>query len=308
MIRNVAASVRARLATRAKEAGRPLQEILQYYGLERFLYRLFRSPHSDRFLLKGALALRVWDALASRPTRDIDLLGYVDNDIAVLAKVVQDVCAVEVCEDGMHYDASTIVARRIKEGADYEGVRIKLTAFLANVRIPIQLDVGFGDVVHPVARRSDYPTLLDLPAPTLRTYPRETVVAEKLQAMVYLGKLNSRMKDFFDLWMLARQFSFAGPDLRAAIEKTFRNRNTEIDVAPMALTSTFTTAPATQKQWAAFVKRSMLHTAPPALEDLRLPLRAFLLPVVEAISQGGEFTAEWSPSGPWSERSLPGRN
>ena len=299
MTKNIAASVRARLANHARDSRRPFQEVLQYYGLERFLYRLSRTEHRDRFVLKGALMLRVWNTPASRPTRDIDLLGHIDNEISALEAVTRDVCTIEVEDDGLRFDAATISGARIKEDADYEGVRVKLTGFLENARVPIQLDIAFGDVMHPAADERDYPTLLAYPAPHLRTYPRETVIAEKFQAMVHLGTLNSRMKDFYDIWLLARQFDFLGADLAAAIEKTFHNRGTGMDTDPVALTETFTTAEPTQRQWTAFVKRSNLAGAPDSLGDLREPLRAFLLPIADAIASATAFDDVWSAPGPW---------
>lgn len=252
---NIAAYVRARLSNLAKERQRPFQELLQYYGMERFLYRFSQSQHKEDFLLKGALMLRVWGAPGSRPTRDIDLLGYVDNEIETLEALVREVCVLDVEKDGMRFDAESVIGERITEDADYEGVRIKFTGFLGKARIPMQIDVGFGDVVHPASDQTDYPTILNLPAPRLRVYPRETTVAEKFQAMVYLGTVNSRMKDFFDIWLLARQFDFDGAELARAIGKTFAARSTEHDPNPVALTAAFTTAENTQKQWAAFVRR-----------------------------------------------------
>ena len=194
---------------------------------------------------------------------------------------------------------ATVTGERIKEDADYEGVRIKFAGFLESARIPMQLDIGFGDVVHPAADERDYPTILAFPAPRLRMYPRETLVAEKFEAMVFLGTLNSRMKDFFDIWLLARQFDFVGAELARAIAKTFGNRNTQIESEPVALTVTFTTAENTQKQWAAFVKRSQLPSAPGTLEEIREPLRQFLEPVATALVDGREFTDNWTAPGPW---------
>ena len=299
MTRNIGASVRARLTNEAKESRRPFQEVLQYFGLERFLYRVSQSQHCNRFLLKGALMLRVWGAPGSRPTRDIDLLGYVDNEIGVIEAIVREVCTIEVEDDGVRFDSTTVAGERIKEDADYEGVRIKFVGFLDNARIPMQLDVGFGDVVHPQAEENDYPTILDFPAPRLRTYPRESVVAEKFQAMVFLGTLNSRMKDFFDIWLLARQFDFAGADLAQAISSTFDNRSTELDPDPAALSLAFATAEKARWQWDSFIKRSKLDSAPAALEEIRLPLRQFLLPVVTALVEGRHFASQWTAPGPW---------
>jgi hypothetical protein len=248
MTKNVAASVRARLSNQAKENRRPFHELLQFYGLERFLYRFSRSQHSNSFLLKGALMLRVWGAPGSRPTRDIDFLGYVDNEIETLEGIVKGICGVEVEDDGLIFDPESVTGEHVKEDADYEGVRIKFTGFLEKSRIPMQFDIAFGDVVHPGAEEKDYPTVLDLPAPRLRVYPRETMVAEKFQALVYLGTLNSRMKDFFDIWLLADQLDFSGPELARAVSKTFANRNTDLDPNPVALTAGFTKSENDRKQ------------------------------------------------------------
>ena len=242
MTKNTAASVRARLMNQARATRRPFQEVLQHYGLERFLYRLAQSPHSGRFVLKGALLLRAWGAPLSRPTRDIDLLGYVENEIGVIEGIMREVCTITVPDDGLEFDVASLAGQRIKENADYMGVRITFTGLLQRARLPMQLDIGFGDVVHPGAEVRPYPTVLELPAPRLRMYPRETVVAEKFEAMVHLGTLNSRMKDFFDLWLVASQFDFNGSDLAKAIEKTFAHRGTPLEWEPIALTATFTAA------------------------------------------------------------------
>ena len=300
MSSNTAASVRARLSNQAKERRRPFQELLQYYGIERFLYRFSQSQHSSSFLLKGALMLRARGAPGSRPTRHIDILGYDDNEIETLKSIVREGCAIVVEDDGVRFDAATVVGERITEDADYEGVRIKFIGFLEKARIPMQIDVGFGDVVHPGSEDKDYPTILNLPAPRLRVYPRETVVAEKFEAMVYLGTLNTRMKDFFDIWLLARQFDFDGAELARAIGKTFDNRSTELDPDPVALTAAFTKSENAQNQWAAFVRRSKLDGAPARLEEIREPLRQFLVPVATALAQGRAFADHWGAPGPWA--------
>jgi hypothetical protein len=234
----------------------------------------------------------------SRPTRDIDFLGFVENEIGVVEAIMREVCSTPVADDGLTFDAASVTGQRIKEDADYQGVRITFRGLLDRAQIPMQLDIGFGDVVHPRAEEREYPPLLDLPAPRLRMYPRESVVAEKFQAMVYLGTLNSRMKDFFDIWLLARQFDFVGSELASAIEKTFAHRGTPLDPEPVALTSTFTSAENTQKQWAAFVKRSQLE-GPATLDDLRESLREFLLPPVRTLMEGQTFEQTWTPPGPW---------
>ncbi len=224
--KNHAASVHARLLRLAHDTKRPFQELLQYFGMERFLYRLGRSGHAEQFVLKGALMLRVWDAPTARPTRDVDLLGRLDNSPENLARVVGEVCDVDVEPDGAVFKASTVRAKRIKEDADYEGVRVLFQGLLGKARIPMQIDVGFGDVLVSGPQPLTYPTLLDMPAPMLKGYPRESVVAEKFEAMVKLGTLNSRMKDFYDLWYMARRFDFDGALLARAVSATFSNRKT----------------------------------------------------------------------------------
>jgi len=300
--RNVAASVRARLTNVARESRRPFQEVLQYYGLERFLYRFSRTEHRSRFLLKGALMLRVWAAPETRPTRDIDLLGFVKNDIAYLEAIIRDACNFEVEDDGLNFDAASVTGERIKEDADYEGIRIRFAGLLEKARIPMQIDIGFGDAVYPTAQEMSYPTILNFPAPSLRMYPRETVVAEKLEAMVFLGTVNSRMKDFYDIWLLAQRFEFSGTDLAVAIARTFAKRGTALDANPIALTEAFTNAEATRNQWAAFLRRSNLVDTPATLEEIREPLRRFLIPVVDAITKDQEFTGTWPVGGPWTDR------
>jgi predicted nucleotidyltransferase component of viral defense system len=298
---NVAASVRARLQNRARKEGRPFQELLQYYGLERFLWRLSRSPHRDKFILKGALLLRVWDASSSRPTRDIDLLGFTNNDIEAIKAIVVELCKAASDDDGVVFDPATVTGERIKEDADYEGIRIKFVGFLERARIPMQIDIAFGDVMHPAASDAQYPTLLDTPAPTLRVYPRETVIAEKFQAMVHLGTLNSRMKDFYDVWLLSRQFDFDGPSLAGAVAGTFNNRQTQMEIEPVALTSDFYDSEDKQKQWAAFLRKSQMASAPPKFGDVAIALRDFLLPIARSLAESREFNSTWSPPGPWTE-------
>lgn len=232
-VKNLEASVQARLQNHARATKRPFQELLQYYAMERFLYRLSKTPHRARFVLKGALMLHVWGAPLARATKDLDFLGRLDNSLENLERVVREVCAADVEPDGVVFDPTTVKTERIKEDADYEGVRVRFVGLLGRARVAMQIDVGFGDVVTPGAETITYPALLGFPAPELSGYPRETVVAEKFQAMVYLRTLNSRMKDFYDVWLLANQFTFDGALLAKAVAATFANRETAIDVAPI---------------------------------------------------------------------------
>jgi Nucleotidyl transferase AbiEii toxin, Type IV TA system len=301
--KNMAASVHARLAKRARETGRAFQELLQLFAMERFLYRLSRSSHAQSFVLKGALMLRVWDAPAARPTKDVDLLGKLDNSLENLTKVVREICVVEGVEaDGLVFNTASVQASRIKEDAGYEGVRVRFEGLLGKARAPMQLDVGFGDVVVPAAQNIEYPTLLELPAPRMKGYPRETVVAEKFEAMVKLGTLNSRMKDFYDIWLLSRQFSFDGATLARAVAATFANRKTTIDLNPVALTTVFSQSAVAAIQWKAFVRKGMFTNAPMDLADAMADLTTFLLPIAASIGVD-KFPMVWQPGGPWQPRS-----
>jgi hypothetical protein len=224
-IKNTAASVHQRLLTMAKESFRPFNELLQHFAIERFIYRLSKSPHADGFILKGALMFSVWSGPGTRPTMDIDLLGRIDNSLEMVAAAMKDACAVDVEADGMSFNGETVTAARITEGAEYEGVRVRVQGGLGNARVSLQIDIGFGDVIVPGPSKVVFPVLLDFPAPELNGYTMESTIAEKFQAMVKLGVLNSRMKDFYDIWMLARTFDFKGEMLSKAVEKTFEKLN-----------------------------------------------------------------------------------
>jgi hypothetical protein len=270
--------------------------------MERFLYRLSKSKHATRFILKGALMLHVWEAPLARATRDVDFLGRVENSLENLAHLMREVCESGVEPDAMAFDAETVKAGRIKEDADYEGVRVRFTAFLGKARIPMQIDIGFGDVITPGAETITYPALLDFPAARLSGYPRETVIAEKFQAMVYLRTANSRMKDFYDVWLLATTCPFEGKLLGKAISATFANRSTAMDADPIAFTTDFTRQPTTVAQWEAFRSRAALDHIPRKLSDVVETLRKFLLPVARACSSNATFALHWPPGGPWTNR------
>jgi predicted nucleotidyltransferase component of viral defense system len=297
--RDIGASVRQRLLNKSRTQGRPFQELLQYFAMERFLYRLAKSPYSDRFVLKGALLLTAWRAPQSRPTMDIDLEGRVNNQLDHIREVVATVCEVDVDPDGIAFNRTSIEVSQIKEDADYEGVRVQFHATLARARIPMQLDIGFGDVITPEPTEIEYPSLLDFPAPVLRAYPKETVVAEKLEALTALGLLNSRMKDFYDLALLSRMYPFEGERLVKAISATFRNRGTTIEAEPIGLTQAYCDDPARAVQWRAFVRRSRFSEESGELERLVTEIRQFALPMLSAIAAGNPFKALWKPRGPW---------
>jgi predicted nucleotidyltransferase component of viral defense system len=298
-ITNLVASVRQRLQNNARSTGRPFPEVLQYYAIERFLYRLSQSTHADHFVLKGALMFNAWQAPRLRPTKDIDLLGHMDNDAESLALVMREVCRQPVEPDGITFEPESFRTFLIKEDADYEGVRLTFRDLLGNARIPMQIDVGFGDVIFPGPETTDYPTILDYAAPRLRGYARETVVAEKFEAMVKLGLLNSRMKDFYDIWLLSRQFDFDGMKLAMAIEKTFTHRATAVVAQPAAFAPAFTADETKRLQWAAFVRKSRLDDAPAELVEVVDAVAIFLTPPAAALSGGQSFGQIWHAPGPW---------
>jgi len=192
-IKNIQASIRAKLQNKARETHRPFSEVLQYFGMERFLYRFSCSEYANKFILKGALMFTVWNVLERRSTLDIDLLARVDNQITSIEKMIKDICKMEVVPDGLVFDPETVKGQRIKEDADYEGIRVKLLGLLNRSRIHMQIDIGFGDITYPKPKLIEYPVILDFPKPHLKGYPVESVVSEKFEAMVKLGLLNSRM-------------------------------------------------------------------------------------------------------------------
>jgi hypothetical protein len=298
-VKDVAASIRQKLLNNAKSTKRPFQEVLQYFAMERFLYRLAQSPYADKFVLKGALMFTVWGAPATRPTKDIDFLARTENTIEAVVPIIRAVCAQPVEADGLVFDDTTVQGALIKEDADYEGIRVTFLATLQNARIPMQLDLGYGDVVVPGPQVADYPVILDLPVPRVRAYSRETVVAEKFEAMVKLGQLNSRLKDFFDVWLLSRQFDFDGNTLKTAIGKTFNNRKTPIPQEALALTSAFADDPTKQTQWRGFLRKTRLENAPKDLHDVVAALRTFLQPVALAARDATDFGFTWNAPGPW---------
>ena len=299
-IRNLPASIHDRLLTQARLSSRPYNEFLQYYAIERFLYRLSQSEHAGQFVLKGALLYRAWGLLAFRPTRDIDLLGYTSNEVKNLVAIFRDVCGQKVEEDGLSFSPETVTGERIKEDADYQGVRVRLIGSLGKARVHLQIDVGFADVVSPAPVMMDYPVILPMPAPVLHGYPPETVVAEKLQAMIYLGAVNSRMKDFYDLWILANHFEFEGAVLQEAVRRTFERRNTKIPTTePAAFSGQF--AREKQNQWRAFLDTSTIADAPDQLEAPLARLREFVLALFQDLCAGRTSVKRWTSGGPWSE-------
>ncbi len=298
-VTNLAASLRAKLLNRARARKEDFQFVQSRWIAERFLYRLGLSKQHDRFVLKGATLFLVWNAELARPTRDIDFLGFGSPDLNDVLQAIREICALQA-EDGIVFNLGEIRGDEIREEAEYDGVRAFIPASLDDARITLQIDIGFGDAVEPAPIDMELPVMLDLPAPKLRTYPAEAVIAEKFQAMVHLGIANSRMKDFFDIWMLSRDRAFKIIQLRRAMVATFGRRKTLLPGAvPTALTETFLRDPEKIKLWKAFLKRIQLPDGHAELEEVGNAIAAFLMP---AARQDSVNQLEWRPGGPWTER------
>ncbi len=271
-----------------------MAEILQYYAMERFLFRLGASGHAGAFVLKGAMMLRVWDARMARPTRDIDFLAFGPNDLDQVVHRLRDICAVPVPDDGIVFDLETLRAERIKEGDDYQGARVRFVARLGETRIQMQIDIGFGDVVHPEAVWAEFPVLLDDPPPRIRLYSRETAIAEKLHAMVKLASLNSRMKDFHDIVHFSRQGSFEIETLAEAIVRTFQARGSVVPVEMIAWNADYVASHAAM--WKSYLQK-MGESEGPALSEVAKELRGFLEPVLVVVRERRLGKARWNPAG-----------
>jgi hypothetical protein len=295
--KNIVASIRARLKNISKESGRPFAEILQYYSMERFLYRLSLSQHSKCFILKGALMLRVWESSEIRPTMDIDMLGITSNYEQSLLKQIRDVLKVKVEPDGLTFDERSLKTEQITEDADYQGTRIRFRGALGTARIGMQIDFGFGDELFPGPEQLKFPPILDLPAPILLCYTRESAIAEKFEAMIKLGALNSRMKDFYDIWLLSRQFEFSGTSLLEAVKKTFSRRNTVVPETIDAFDEEF--ANKKQTQWNAFRKKLKQEHIPESFLEVINGLKDFLEPLLIALARKGSYDKRWHVSGFW---------
>ncbi|MGQ0655219.1 MAG: nucleotidyl transferase AbiEii/AbiGii toxin family protein [Betaproteobacteria bacterium] len=302
--KNVAASVHARLLAGAHLRNETFTLTLQRYAAERFLYRLGASPYREHFILKGAMLFALWGGSLYRATRDVDLTGYAENDSANLVAIMKELCSIACPEDGLVFLPASVTAEPIRDKSEHHGFRVKLRAMLDTARIPLQIGVGFGDVVEPPATEASYPTLLDAPAPRIRAYQPEAVIAEKFHAMVTHGELNSRYKDFYDLYVLANRFTFDGPQLAGAIAATFERRRTAItSVQSTTLSAGFYSNDARATQWRTYLDRNGLPGAPVDFVAVGSTLTGFLGPVWIALAAEQEFTPHWESGGPWRVRS-----
>ncbi len=305
--KNIAASIRDRLLELARRRGVEFQLILTRYGLERLLYRLSQSNYRDRLILKGAMLFTLWDDQAYRATRDVDFLGFGDSSEEAVRDTFRALCNTAVANDGLVLHADSVRVNPIRDVTEYGGMRVTLLGELASARIPIQADIGFGDAVTPEPERVEYPTLLGSPAPLLRAYPRETVVAEKYQALVYLGMANSRMKDFYELWIMAHRFDFDGATLSEAINNTFARRETLLpEQTPSGLSPEFHDDHQKTRQWDAFLRKGMLlsTSTAPSLEQVCQVIEKFLMPPTTALILGRAFAEHWQPGGSWKTRAV----
>jgi predicted nucleotidyltransferase component of viral defense system len=300
-IKNLPASVRQRLLDLARSKGEAFHFIAEQYALERFLYRLGASAHAQNFLLKGALLFRLWYDQPHRRTRDADLLGCGPSDVASLEKVFREVCEVPA-EDGIRFLQESVMGREIREGMSYPGIRLRFFADLDGAIIPVQFDVGFGDVVIPGPDEVRFPVLLDFPAPQLRVYPRYTVVAEKFEAMVRFGEENSRMKDYFDIFVLARTFDFDGRLLEKSIEATFQRRAVALPKDTLSAWQETFVSGRGAGVWRAFLRRSSMEKGAPDFREIVSFIKLFMEPVVQALRSERHFHAHWAPGGPWRSK------
>lgn len=270
-----------RLRRRARERNEDMNLLLVRYGSERLLYRLSRSAYADQFLLKGALLFLVWMGHAHRPTKDVDLLGFGDPSPEALKHLFQNICSVAVEADGVIFDPASVRVDAIRETHAYSGQRVRCEGRLDTAHLRVQVDVGFGDAVTPSPQEAVLKPVLDFPPVALRAYPKETVVAEKLEAIVQLGMANSRMKDYYDLWVLGREFEFAHNTLQEAIFATFNRRGTPLPKRiPVGLSDKFMHDPVKQAQWSAFVKASRLIDLDVSLVVVIERVRNFVLPAL----------------------------
>jgi hypothetical protein len=301
--KNTAASVKQRLLNRARAKKEDFNLLLIKYALERVLYRIGQSQHRDVFILKGALLFELWTDQTRRPTRDADFLSQGENTLERFQKIFEEICELNVADDGLRFDTASVKVGRIKEDQDYEGIRVTFLGYLEKGRLPVQIDIGFGDAITPEPVWTSYPTLLENPSPILLAYPRETVLAEKFEAMVKLGIANTRMKDFHDLNTLASLFPFSSPSLSEAIRRTFERRKTPLpqEALPTALTAEFYNDPTKQKQWEAFVSKNKLYIAPITLQEVTDSIQAFVIPVLPSPDSENVPDLKWEPGGPWQQ-------
>ena len=277
-MRNYSASIKAKLLNHARANGLELGALMEQYALGRLFWRLSQSRYADRFVLKGAQLFQIWSGAAHRPTRDADFLSYGEVDAESLVAIFSEICAARLNEeDGLSW--KDCAAKPIRDDNVYGGIRVRMVAVLGNARIPVQVDVGYGDVIIPEPVKVQWHGVLDFPASPLLAYPPQTVIAEKLEAAVSLGRSNSRMKDFYDMYWLCKHMDFERSLLIESIKLTFERRQTEVPLGvPLALTDTFVNDPSKQMQWRAFLRKSDLEFI--EFAEVIAELRSFIVPLL----------------------------
>ena len=296
--KNVPASVRARLLALSKERGEDFTLTLVRYAAERLLCRLAKSRHADSFILKGALLLALQTNRPYRPTRDVDFLVLGDASAASLRQALTDIAQTPTDEDGLVFDVNSLAINEIREGQEYGGWRASMRVLLERAQIPLQIDVAFGDAIVPGAIDVEYPTLLDTMRPRILAYPLETIVAEKIEAMVTLGMTNSRMKDFYDLFIIAETFDLDGVVLAEACRATFARRGTALPTTPpSALSNAFIVGK--EKAWTAFLRATDLADVPRQMDEVMAQINAFTWPLLHA-ANAGAARGRWAPGRGWS--------
>jgi hypothetical protein len=302
-----AESTRQRLRDALRARGEDVTLGLQRYAVERFLYRLGQSRHRDRFVLKGATLFAIWGT-AYRPTRDIDFTGYGSSNQDDVIRDFREICDTPDPVDQLVFDTDSITAEPIRDGSQYDGLRVRIRARVGESNIAVQIDVGFGNAIVPGPEETEYRTILGDPSPRILAYPRESVVAEKLNAMVTLGERNSRLKDFYDIHAMAREFRFDKDTLVRAVRATFERRATPIDAAlPAPLMAPFYANGDRMIQWRAYVTRNGLDGAPTDFQQVGELLTRFLQPVWEGIGAPDRSSGDWPSGGPWTPGSKEAR-
>jgi predicted nucleotidyltransferase component of viral defense system len=291
---NIAHSVGRKLLDISRQRNVDYNIVLIWYCLERFLYRLGRSEYSDKFILKGAMLFAVWTGQPLRATKDLDMTAYGKFNINNLQAVFAEICGVDVENDGIVFDTDGISITPIRENQEYQGQRIKLPVSLGNAKVRLQIDIGFGDAVIPAPVRIKYPSLLNFPVPQIRAYSKETVIAEKLHTMIVLGIANSRMKDFYDIWIMSKQFDFDGSHLINAVIATFKRRKTDLpSELPLSLTEEFGRDDTVKKRWNAFINKIDNVGDKVSLNQAIDQIRDFLVQPLGEVQSGQTFDKKW---------------
>ncbi len=301
-VKNVSASVKNRILSMARQSGKPFQSLLTHYGLERFLFRMSRSPLKEKFVLKGGMLLMGMGLPMARTTRDIDFLGLGSKDMEAVGASIREIGRMTF-DDGLIYEFDRMSIEAMAEDTEYPGIRLKFDAWLGKARIPMQIDVGFGDIVIPEVREMTFPTLLDMEPPVVKAYGIETIIAEKFEASLDLVELNSRMKDFYDIWMLSRTYPLHGATLQEAVIATCRRRSTPLISKVPVFSSEFAERSDKQAQWKTFLKKNQLPNIPEDFSTIMKDFGEFLRPVTEASESHRRFEEKWFPGGPWQPAS-----